>query len=344
MPRRFVPQKSVARSARTLGVCVAAGTLTLLMAVPVQAGYTFTNVFNPADVTFNQLLGINNAGTIGGYFGSGLSGHPNQGYTVAPPSYTSFTSENFPNSVQTQVVAINNTGYTAGFYIDAMGVQHGFTDIGNTFQTVDNPQGAVSGGGGGTQLLSLNDNNLASGFYVNAAGNMQGFTVMLGTTPTFSPLSFLPAGTIMSQAGGINNSGMVSGFYENSGMVIAGFFYDPTTSTLRTLMVPGSTFTEAFGLNNKGQVVGIYDDAMGVQHGFVWQGGNFTTIDAPGIAPGTTTLNGINDQGQFVGFYGPITNTIGLLGTAVPEPGSIMLMAIGGVLAAGFFRSRRLKV
>ena len=34
------------------------------------------------DPTFNQLLGINNEGTIAGYFGSGAQGHANKGYTL----------------------------------------------------------------------------------------------------------------------------------------------------------------------------------------------------------------------------------------------------------------------
>src|ERR1039458_5849220 len=55
-----------------------------------QAGYIYQNVINPGDPTFNQELGINNAGTIAGYFGSGapigtpppFTLTPTQGYTV----------------------------------------------------------------------------------------------------------------------------------------------------------------------------------------------------------------------------------------------------------------------
>ena len=68
----------------------------------MAANYTFQTLNNNNDPTFNQLLGINNAGTIAGYFGSGNADHPNKGYTLAPP-YTqgAYTNENFPNSVQT---------------------------------------------------------------------------------------------------------------------------------------------------------------------------------------------------------------------------------------------------
>jgi hypothetical protein len=77
--------------------------------------YTFNDIINPADPTFNQELGINNAGMIAGYNGSGAPGHPNQGYTTTTAG-TSFTPENFPGSVQTQVVGINNNKATVGFY------------------------------------------------------------------------------------------------------------------------------------------------------------------------------------------------------------------------------------
>jgi hypothetical protein len=39
--------------------------------------YHFTTLNNDRDLTFNQLLGINNRGKIAGYFGSRAKGHPN---------------------------------------------------------------------------------------------------------------------------------------------------------------------------------------------------------------------------------------------------------------------------
>jgi hypothetical protein len=42
--------------------------------------YRFETLNNAHDVTFNQLLGINDEGLIAGYFGSGAAGHLNQGY------------------------------------------------------------------------------------------------------------------------------------------------------------------------------------------------------------------------------------------------------------------------
>src|SRR5271165_231669 len=47
--------------------------------------FKFQDITNANDPTFNQELGIDNAGVIAGYFGSGAAGHPNKGYTVVRP-------------------------------------------------------------------------------------------------------------------------------------------------------------------------------------------------------------------------------------------------------------------
>src|ERR1700749_1828699 len=67
---------------------LAAGVLACTTGPAYAITLLFQDVINTTDRTFNQELGINNAGTIAGYFGSGAAGHPNQGYTVVPP-YTS---------------------------------------------------------------------------------------------------------------------------------------------------------------------------------------------------------------------------------------------------------------
>ena len=105
-------------------------------AVASATTYTFTTYNNPGDTNFNQLLGINNSGVIAGYFGDGNI-VPNTGYTLVPPA--GYTSENFPGSIQTQVIGINGAGTTVGFYIDAAGNTHGFVRNGALFTTVDDP-------------------------------------------------------------------------------------------------------------------------------------------------------------------------------------------------------------
>lgn len=133
--------------------------------------YTFQSIANTADPTFNQLLGINDQGTIAGYFGSGMpaTSHPNKGYTVVPPyAQGNFTNENFPGSDQTQVIAINNAGDTGGFYVTggATPVTHGFLDTGGTFTTVDAAVAPLN------QILGLNNNHQAAGSYSGCGGDL----------------------------------------------------------------------------------------------------------------------------------------------------------------------------
>ena len=73
--------------------------------------FTFTTINNNTDPTFNQLLGINDKMKISGYYGSGATGHPNRGYTVAPPYAQAISwRRDYPGSAQSQVTCIDNRG------------------------------------------------------------------------------------------------------------------------------------------------------------------------------------------------------------------------------------------
>jgi hypothetical protein len=275
----------------------------LINSCPTSAVFSFT-VANVAGDTFTQLLGINNSGKVAGYHGSGADAtHPNQGFTLVPPS--TFTSENFPNSVQTQVIGINSKGDTSGFYVDSAGVTHGFTDVGGAFTTVDNAGTTFN------QLLGLNDMNQAVGYFQDANAAMtqhpymaQGTQFTMITTPGVS-----------AQATGINNNGDISGFYVDSGGVTHGYVI-PRGKALLTIDFTAATFTQALGLNNKGLVAGTYNDAAGAAHGFLYDiaTAKFESLDAAN-GVGTTVVNGLNDVGQIVGFYVDQSgNTNGFIG------------------------------
>jgi len=305
--------------------------LVACVAVPVFADALQT-VTNPGDPNFTQLLGINNAATIAGYFGDGVV-VANNGFTLTLPS--TFTPQNFtPGAVQTQVVGINNKGETVGFYIDAAGVNHGFTFNGTTFRDVSNPNTTTV-----TQLLGVNDSGEAAGYWTDAAGNFHPFTWVPGA---FTPISF--SGLVSAQATDVNNAGDVVGFNMTSATTSDGFLDIGGVFTM--LDFPGSTFTQALGLNDVGEVVGDYVDAGGVMHGFIYDiaSGKFMSITDPnGVA---TTINGINDHGEFVGFFatgatvGGVTVTEGLVGT-VPEPASLILLGSAAMALMYRFRKRR---
>ncbi len=322
----------------------------LLLAAASQAStidYSFETLDNPADLTFNQLLGINNSSVIAGYFGVGSSTHPNKGYTLVPPS--TYANENFPGSTQTQVVGINNNAspITVGFWIDGSGNNFGFVEQGGTFTTVSDPNAAT--GQTVTQLLGVNDNNIAAGFYLDMNGYAQAFTYSIAGN-SFTPVT-LPSSynAVQTTATGINNAGVVSGFYTDSSGNTHGFIDDH--GSFMSFDDPSANGNTMFlGLNNDGLVVGSYLDASGITNGLVYNllSNSWQTVDDPlGSSVSAfdvtgTTINGINDMGELVGFYSDGNDVNGLL-AAVPEPGSFGLCLAAAVLLAWKTKRRKAK-
>ncbi len=315
----------------TIG-CAAAAALAL--AIPAAQAdtlsnmYRFEDIINNNDVTFNQELGINNAGVIAGYFGSGAAGHPNKGYlvinTIKPIVQTNFINENFPNSVQTQVTGLNNLGITVGFWSNqnnTVNNNFGFMNIGGQsglFIDINNPMTGTISKVKTNQLLGVNDFNTAVGFYIDTAGATHGYKY--SPTVNFFSLNIDdPNGMGTTTAAAINNLGQVVGFFVDKSNVTHGFLRNHGVFT--TIDGPMATSTMLTGLNNFGVAVGVEVDRRGKMHGLICTVKTAvckTRDDPQGI--GTTTFNGINDVGQIVGFYTKGLNTIGLLANPVSFP------------------------
>lgn len=263
--------------------------------------YTFETLDNQADVTFNQLLGINSAGVIAGYDGSGAAGHPNKGYTVSMPySQASYKDENFPGSAQTQVIGINKYGDTAGFWVDGNGANHGFVEWNGVFTSVDNPRGSKAAPPV-TQLLGINNSGIAVGFYNDAAGSSHPFKYNQATGK-FTSIK-LPNAT-SAQATGINSRGDVVGMATSATGSVQGWLL--IGNRLTEFEFPGSGNTQALGVNDTDHIVGSYVDGTGAMHGFVLTSptkrSSWQSIDDPN-GVGTTVVNGLNNAGHLVGFY-----------------------------------------
>ena len=299
--------------------------------------------------TFTQLLGINNAGTIVGYYGSGtLPDHPNKGiYFNGPggPGTITLHQEDFPGSAQTQVVGINSlpSATTVGFWVNSAGTNFGFADVGGAFTSVVDPgtTGTVN------QLLGVNNSNIAAGFYTDSAGNNHAYLYNIGTS-TFTPIT-LPAGfnAVSVTATDINNAGLITGFYTDTAGNTYGFLDNAGHFTSFNDPSGNGTDTMFLGLNNLDEIVGSYVDSNGVTNGLLFEMNEnwWLTVDDPyGSANAEfgvtgTTVNGINDQGYMVGFYSNgITGVKGFL--AAPEPSSLTLLGLAG-FAAGCFYGRK---
>jgi hypothetical protein len=280
--------------------------------------YSFQTIDNPKDLTFNQLLGINDEHQIVGYFGSGMAGHPNKGYVIPPFSH-SFVDENFPGSVQTQVTGENNRGITVGFWSNTnMGVgmdaNFGWVDVDGHFKTADYPASSPASPAV-DQLLGVNDSDIAVGFYTDANNVNHGYeyNIYRNTYSTVvDPQN--PGASLQSTA--INDRGDIAGNVGSDGFLLT------RGGKFITLSAPGASSTMALGVNNFDEVVGVFVPSSNANalEGFTWtpQHG-FTIVNDPhGVNDGnlTTTINGVNDFGQVVGFYVDANgNTDGFLAT-----------------------------
>jgi hypothetical protein len=302
-------------TAATLAIASLAG------AASASTGYHFKTLNNHTDLTFNQLLGINNDNVIAGYFGSGAQGHPNKGYELWTPS--TYRNENFPHSVQTQVTGLNDRGVTVGFWstmntASMTNNNSGFYASNGSFHNVNFPTGD-NASPRVDQLLGVNNHDVAVGFYTNGQGGNRGYEYNIRTRQfTRVLVPGAPAGTAGPSltATAIDNHGDVAGFYNKTSSQVDAFLR-LSDGRFITLAVHGAAMTQAFGVNDSDEVVGTYTTGSGDNaqtHGFVWRPGHgFTTVDDPhGI--GATTINGVNDAGDLVGFYTDSAgNTDGML-------------------------------
>jgi hypothetical protein len=321
---RRIAAAAVASGLLTAGAVALAGSASAATTgAHAYTRYSFQTLDNAHDLTFNQLLGINDEGVISGYFGSGAAGHPNKGYLLLPRQRY-YINENFPRSVQTQVTGLNNRGVTVGFWSNTnqgvgMDANFGWVNVHGHFRTTDFPTNdpaspAVD------QNLGVNDEDVAVGFYTDGQGTNHGYEYNIWDN-RYSKVVDPNAPTTSLTAAAINDLGQVAGVYTNPGtgrtdgfLKAHGRFID--------LAVPGASSTMALGVNNFDEVVGVFVPSSNANalEGFTWTPRHgFTTVNDPhGVNNGndTTTINGVNDFGQLVGFYVDANgNTDGFLAT-----------------------------
>jgi hypothetical protein len=327
--RRRITAAAAVSALAVAGVTLATAGAAVAQAAPAQpaghqTSYRFETLDNANDVTFNQLLGINNHGVIAGYFGSGAQGHPNKGYLLHPPyGQGQYVNENFPGSVQTQVTGLNDKGVTVGFWssmnnANQVNDNHGFWEKNGKFHNADFPTGDQASPPV-DQLLGVNDSGTAVGFYTDGQGNNHGYKVNTKTM-RFTIVSDPNAPAASLTAAAINSGGDIAGFYTNPATGNTDGFLK-YHGKFTDLAVPGASSTMALGVNDRDEVVGTFTVGSGSSaqmHGFTWTPrGGFVAIDDP-QGMGTTTINGVNDAGDLVGFYVDAAgNTDGMLITPV---------------------------
>jgi hypothetical protein len=329
---KFRPHLLVTGFACALTLCIVAGTSALASAAPLSVArhtvstpsisYTLATYNDSEDPSFNQLLGINDQQVIAGYFGSGTATSPNKGYTLTPP-YSQGDYRNENKGVQTQVVGLNDSTTTVGFFINRTGDNIGFVHTPSGFTSVSDPNTpkGTAASPSVNQLLGVNNNGVAVGFYNDSAGNSVPYEYDIATKE-FTTLSIPNA--VSAFAGGINDQNDVVGTLTLSNGDTEGWeIVNGTFDTLHITKYLYSDMVSATGVNDLLQIVGSFVTSSGATEGFVDNDGTPQVITDPN-ANGFTVVNGINNGGTLVGFYDPVagdncTNTCDGF-AAVPAP------------------------
>jgi probable HAF family extracellular repeat protein len=295
----------------------------------LAGSYNYTTIDFPG-ATLTALGGINDSGQIvGGY---ALSDGTRHGFLYSGGIFSTIDDPNATSG--TELVGINGSGQIAGSYDftdpgHLFEGAHGFLYDGGTFTALDFPaMGATS-----TTAQGINDSGVVVGLYrMNGPGN--GFVYSGGS---YSTLNFPGMSVVGTHLNGINNAGEIVGQYRDfDGGPHHGFL--DNGGTFSTIDFPGATDTFAQGINNFGDIVGNAQTANAM-FGFVDQAGNFTEIAFPDAL--YTVIGGINDQGDIVGFYEDQSMVLhGFEAAPVPEPGTLLVLAMGVSTVCAVWRGR----
>lgn len=305
----------------------------------VRAGsYSFTNFDGPPDNTQGTTVnGINNLGQVVG-FSTGANG----AFTnFIRNTNGSFTTLNFAGSAEAMANGLNSSGQVVG----GIGSTAFFlTNGGNTVTQIPSVTPSTTA----EAAFGINDQGTIVGQYSDSkTGTSPGFVYSKGSFTTLNPV----ANDSQAFAQGINNNGLVTGFYSTDGIHDHGFLFNSVTSAYTLLADPtvaNLLFTQFLGINDHGEAVGYYQTNDGSQHGFLFNiaTDTYTFLDDPNAATSglsITQITGINNSGEITGFYVDANSGIqrGFVAGVVPEPSSVVLLGMGVAIAAGCVRLRR---
>ena len=174
-----------------------------------------------------------------------------------------FTTIDFPGSVDTTVTDINANGDMVGRWQDETigsgggageGRQHGFLLQGGVFTSLDYPKADL------TMAFGINQSGEVVGVFQTNIGGNNGFTYQGGVfTPLNAPLA--TATTLF----GVNDSGEISGSYRDADDTDHGLLFQ--NGIFSTVTVTGAAGTTLTHIPNKGSFGANYTDQSGEGHG-----------------------------------------------------------------------------
>jgi hypothetical protein len=249
----------------------AVGTTTISFAYDTKKG-TFTVLPNVPGATFTNTLGINNSGVIVGSAGDGSN---NRGIILDKGAFSFFTA---PSWAYTEGRAISDNGHlVTGYAADSTLSNY----VGLIYDVKENlfveflPSifTIVQGVNGRKQVVGnvQLDPDVA---FPGAPGGGYGFL----RQPNGDIVVFQVNSAINNRARGINNSGLITGFYDDPAtgaqrgfvarVAVSPAYQAITVGANDLLDVPGAAGTIPEGINDSGRISGTWLDAAGTSHGF----------------------------------------------------------------------------
>ena len=227
-------------------------------------------------------------------------------------------------TTKARLVNISGSTTAMAFGINSAGTIVGTDGIGNAFSL--NCHGVlktfIPDGGSSAVAFGINDRVNIVGQFVTSTAT-PGFILVHGGKSLITINA--PSGPNIVNAQGINNKGLVVGFYVGTDGQDHGFTASDRAAKNGTLTgtavadptipavpgEPGATFvfSQILGINDHGIAVGYYGDSTTSQHGFIYNTntGKYTFLDDPSEAfdngVEVTQITGITNSGKITGFY-----------------------------------------